>query len=162
MSIREKLNQKPSVAVGVSSVIIIAAVVLILLQLWPRTPQGVTSQAFFTDDDGASFYRDATSNIPPYDHNGKQGVRAYVYRCGREQFVGYMERYTPEAHKIFEEQIKAGRAPTMNADMIGHQNVEVKKPGQGDWVKLSGPKPKLNEIFKITCPDGTKAEAVIP
>lgn len=162
MGIRETLNRNASVTMTVVGVVTLLLVIWIVIQLWPGAPRGVGNQQFYTADDGQSFFRDSASKPPPFDYNGQQAVRAYVYECNGKRFVGYMLRFTPEAHKLFAEQIARGDVPAQTEYVVGASNVEVKKPGQTEWVKLSAPNDQLLKATQVTCPDGSFAEPVIP
>jgi hypothetical protein len=162
MGLRETLNQNPGITMGVVGTVTLLLVIWIVVQLWPTAPAGVGGETFYTVDDGASFFRDSASKPPPFDRGGQQAVRAYIYQCGRDRFVGYMLRFTEEAHKIFEAEIARGDVPSQTEYVVGTHNVEVKKPGQAEWVKLSAPNEQLLRATQVTCPDGTYAEPVLP
>ena len=74
------------------------------------------TQSWYTDDDGKTWYADDKSLSPPIDHNGKTAVRAYVFSCdgGKHEFVGYLERYTPDARQAIEQarsKVRAEKIP---------------------------------------------------
>src|SRR6267154_2521014 len=63
-----------------------------------------SGKAFFSVDDGKTWFPDDAKNIPPFDKDGKQAVRAFVYRCADgTTFVNYLQRYKPEAKHVLEE-----------------------------------------------------------
>ena len=71
-------------AAGIGIAVLVVGGILIALQLrgGPNSnaglPQAAGGKGFFTDDDGATFYVDDITNIPPYDHNGKKAYRYTV------------------------------------------------------------------------------------
>lgn len=156
MGIREKLNQNAGLSMGVTIALIVIALVVIISQLRPRKPAGVTSKMWFTTDDGATWFKDDASKAPPWDKDGKQAVQAYVYKCPKgKAFVTYLRRYTPAALEMFQVDIKAGFAPRMSEEVVGYQNVEIKKPGDKEWKKMNEPREELRKVTTFTCPDGT-------
>jgi hypothetical protein len=164
MSIRESINNHPGVAKVAATVLFIAAIGAIVLQLRAAGPAGIPNQtqAFFTTDDGATWFADDISKVSGFDHNGKPAYRAYVYRSGDgEPFVGYLERYTPQARAALEQQNqqpaatppgprKPNAAP--NAATAGR---EVKKPGEGRWIPAGDP--QVSRVLTIRAPDGSNA-----
>jgi hypothetical protein len=51
--------------------------------------------AFYTDDDGKSFFTDAANKMVPFTHNGKQAYRADVFEgFDGKKFVGLIYRHT--------------------------------------------------------------------
>jgi hypothetical protein len=140
---------------------------------------------FFTTDDGQTWFSASANNLAPFDHDGKQAVKAWVYQCGSKKFVGYLERYTPEAHKLLtgadvgpapaapapadgkgKSREAAARArvslspgAVMNASVNGK---EYKRPGEKEWTK-STDRQKVAQIMMVKCPDGNgTATAVVP
>jgi len=147
MGIRDRLNQNPGVMFGVVTAIVVAAGILIAVQVLGsrRTFPKRLPPAFFTVDDGKTYFEAAAENVPPFDHEGKQANRAYVFECGGERFVVYVERYNPEAHKAMVE----NRA-TPQTQIYGR---ELKKPGSNKWIK-SGDDVGVDVVTAVKCPHG--------
>lgn len=117
----------------------------------------IPTQAYYTIDDGQTWFADDINKLSPFDKDGKPAYRVYVFTCdgGRTQFASYLERYTPEAHR----KLEAARAQGADADPAIYEEVyltgmEVKKPGAGQWVKLSDWE-RSTAISSPICPDGT-------
>jgi hypothetical protein len=169
VGIRETLNQNPGITTGATAAIILLALVFIIWQISGGSGPSVATEAFYSTDDGKSWFADQADKIPPFDKDGKPAYRVYVYKCkdGKE-FVSHLERYTPEAKKKLEEfRTKGPEAAAdpgiMEAIYMG--GVEVKDPETGDknWVKQA----QFDAAAKITspvCPDGTTdtLEPVMP
>lgn len=136
--------------------IVLAAVAVIVVQVMAsrkRYPEGLP-RAYFTADDGKTYFAAGMENVPPFEHEGKSAVRAYVFRCGTgEPFVGYVERYVPEAHKAMVE----NRA-TPQHQIAGR---ELKKPGESKWVR-SDDRKAAGAIADVRCPDGSQPEPLEP
>ncbi len=161
MSIRETLNEKPILAYAVAGVGVLCAVILLLTQLVGEGPVEPPESDFFSSDDGASFFAADLANVPPFDHGGKTAVRAAVFECDGDRFVGYLERYTPEMHKS---------VVAMNGDPLGAEmsqwaangGMEVKRPGDETWTNTANSAAYIS-IVEVMCPDGKKrAEPVFP
>jgi hypothetical protein len=144
---REWLNEHPKVAIGGGVVIAVLAIGLIVVQVMAgrhKYPDG-PPESYFTDDDGKTFFAATSTNVPPFDHNGRQAVNAYVFQCDGQKFVGYMERFTPQFHDFV---VAHGR--TAEANRYGR---ELKRPGDAKWLQ-SGDLQKEVELEDIHCPNG--------
>jgi hypothetical protein len=172
MGIREKMNQNPGVTTGVTVGVIVIALIFIVWQLWPSSGPRIPTKAFYTVDDGKTYFPDDIKKVPPFDHEGKQAVRAYVFKCGSTKFVAYLEMYTPDAKAKLEkaraEAASAKNPQGMPPDMMMmpdmmQAGVLVKKPGQGNWVSQADFQ-KSQSIMQVKCPDGktTDLEPVMP
>lgn len=130
-------------------------------------PQGpkIPTQAYYTVDDGQTWFADDIKKIPPYEVDGKQAVRLYLYRCnGGEPFVGHLERYTPEARASVEAARKRPHQKgTMSPEMMDleFQGREVKKPGGTEWVSMGNMR-EAEKIITPRCPPGQQLEVVMP
>jgi hypothetical protein len=147
MGAREWLNEHPKVTAGGGIVIVGLAIAFIVIQVLAsrhRYPSGPLP-AYFTDDDGKTFFVDGSDNVPPFDHKGQQAVTAYVFQCGDRKFVGYMERFTPKFHDYV---VTHGR--TAEANKYGR---ELKRPGDAKWLQ-SGNIQQEMQLANVPCPNG--------
>ena len=88
MGIRETLNKNPGITTGATAGIILLAVGFIIYQLSGGGTPSVATKAYFTIDDGKTWFSDDINKVPPFDKDGKQAVKAYVYECpGGKPFV---------------------------------------------------------------------------
>ena len=163
MGVREKINQHPRVAVTVWATLLCVCAVAIAYNIREMTPRGAeVPEAFYTTDDGKTLFSAPSDRLAPFEEAGKQAVRAQVFRCEHaEPFVGYLERYSPEAHRIITEveyaakHAKPGDPPPKslaavpNAQRNGRQ---VKKPGDREWVDVFSA--AGNRLTTVTCPKG--------
>lgn len=158
MGLRETLNENPGITTAGTALIILAALVFVGISFMRGGGAGgaPSNQTWFSDDDGKTWFADDRTKIAPFDHNGKQAVRAYVYTCdgGKTKFVGWLERYTPAAKKQLED-VRAQSGGVMPLEVEARTGVQVKKPGTGEkgWVSQSDP--RAVEILEVKCPDGT-------
>ena len=170
MGIRETLNQNPAITTGVTAAVIVVALIIIGWQLLgggnrPRIP----TQAYYTVDDGETCFAADINLIPPFEHNGKEAVRVYLYTCGsrKEAFPVYLERYTPQAKA----ELERLNADPENADIgrieeLRMNGVQVKKARDPDgrWVPQADYN-RSQEIMNPVCPEGSSGktlEAVYP
>jgi hypothetical protein len=157
VGVREWLNQHPKVAVAGGVVVAGLAIFFVVIQVlagrhkYPTNPL----MSYYTDDDGKTFFADTDDKVPPFDHNGKTAVTAYVFQCKGQKFVGYMERFTPQFHDFV---VSHGR--TAEAVRYG---TELKRPGDANWVSCGDLK-KVAQIQTVRCPDGSadEPEALLP
>ena len=164
MGVRETVNQNRALSIGA----VIAFVALAFLFLWWQWDGGeqsanAQSKAFFSDDDGKTWFIDDIRKIPPFQHNGKPADRAYVFTCdgGKTKWVGYLERFTPAAKEQMEDADK--RRSSMLMGPLGPPGRQLKTPGAADWTDQSNP-PQLAKVMGVSCPhDGRHpAEPVLP
>ena len=147
MGAREWLNQHPKVAMGGGCAIVVLAICCVVAEVRAgrhRYPSGAPD-SYFTVDDGKSFFVASSDNVPPFDYGGQPAVTAYVFTCGHEKFVGYMERFTPKYHDAV---VAHGMTP--EAMRFGR---ELKKPGDAKWLP-SGDLRTEAKLTEVHCPNG--------
>jgi hypothetical protein len=149
MGLREWTNrhQKVSGFIAGGCVLLLAGAITVQVLGGRRTIQSTVPNDFFSVDDGKSFFEVSGTNVAPFDYQGQVAVRAAVFDCGGHRFVGYLDRYKPEARKI----IMAGKGIPAWVDLKGR---EVKRPGESKWVSGENLKDVLR-ITNITCPGGS-------
>jgi hypothetical protein len=169
MGIREKINEGTvGVIVGVGT--LIAAITIAAFYLWPAGPHINYRQAFYSDDDGQTYFEDSIYKFAPFDHDGKTAVLAIVYQdTHNNKFVAYLERYTPETlRKLQKTYSDASAKGTPNdvqeavLNLIGSPQIsiggtEVKLPGAANkWVPHGR---MMAPPFKM--PDGGDAATMV-
>ena len=151
------------VQIGIG-VIVLSIVVYLLRDAFPGSSGGV-SKAYFSDDDGVTQFVDSAEHFVPFDHNGKQAYRAWVFSTdgGKTTFVGYLERYTPQAKERLISELrdfKAGK--THMPPDVRPSDAEVKKPGVGNpWVSR-GDMQKAQQILKLNVPASSSLDVQLP
>lgn len=141
MGIREKLNHPASVVV----VVVLFLVTLFLIWIGrdkESSAQTFINKAYFSVDDGATFFVDDANKLPPFDHNGKPAYRCMVYTKDNRKtlFVGYLLRYPVDAKTKFEASLKSNDpGKSMREGTILAASAEVKAPGQGEWISTTSP-----------------------
>jgi len=158
MGIRETMNRNPRITLGAITALVVVAVGFVVVQVMGsrRAFPTASPDDYFTTDDGKTFFAASRDNLPPFDYQGKEAVHAYVFECpgSGKRFVGYLERYSAEAHK----KLLATKAADPGIQMNGR---ELKKPGDSTWVKSSDLK-AVDKVTDVRCPDGKPAEPVEP
>lgn len=147
MGVRQWFNENPRMTAGIAAAVVLVAVGLVVVQVLASRPkiQSNLPDAYFTDDDGKTFFTANSASVAPFDRYGRPAVRAYVYECGGQRFVGYLERYNAEAHKA----MLAGTA-TPQHQIYGR---ELKRPGETKWLK-SGDFAAVDQLAEVKCPHG--------
>ena len=126
-------------------------------------------KAWYSTDDGKTWFADDKRKLPPFDHDGKLAVRCWVYSCDGGKgapFAAYLERFEPSAKQRLEtlhaskDSAPAGAAGEI--EQLLSNGLEVKKPGAGTWVPAASSAGLT--IRQPTCPsDPTKpAQLVLP
>jgi len=168
VNLRQSLNQNPKLAVVLAAGGILIALLAAVWALWPgnglaSANTGQPGQVFFSSDDGKTFFADDPSKIPPFEKDGKQVYRAYVFRgADGKPFVSCLARYTPQV----KQQLQAiyARPPEQRNPMVIAQLeldcLEVKAPGQSEWLSRSDP--RAADLTMPRLPDGSYAQPVVP
>ena len=85
-----EVQREQQLGLGVAAAILIWRSAIFGFQLFgggeQRQPPAPTS-AFYTDDNGKTFFKDNIDKVVPFDHNGKQAYRADVFQVPRRQAV---------------------------------------------------------------------------
>ncbi len=141
MGFRETMNRNPAITTGVTIGLIVIAIVLIVWQLLPSggsVPSAEGRKAYYSDDDGKTWFEDDLLKVTPYTGpNGKEAVRAHVFKIGDgEPFVQYLEKFKPDV----KDKVEKAMADPANKGMIPPEFRDdamklFKKPGAANkWV----------------------------
>jgi hypothetical protein len=157
MGLRENLNRHPAIIAGFAVIALVAAGWFTYRSL-PRTNYGtLPTQAFYSADDGKTFFVDDIRKYPPFmTDDGREAVGAVVISCrgGKEPFVTYLWRYTPEARKKLEEALSSGDPAAIGvAESSVELAKELKRPGDTEWVKYTDHL-RASPIRTMNCPPG--------
>jgi len=155
-------EHRRSVAIAAGTLLLISAAFAGLQLHGMGNSSSGGGQAFYSIDDGKTWFADDASRVPPFEKDGKQAVRAYVYRTADgTKFVNHLERFRPEAKKALEAAAKSDVGRTGPIDQSGVQSAyiggrEVKRPGDAKWVNAAD----FREAQKITSikPPGGKTD----
>lgn len=158
MGFIETIQKRKSVGYSLSAGLIVLAIAVGLWAHSGRIPANLT-KAYFSDDDGKTFFVDDLNKPYPFDHNGKPAYRAYVYKgSDGVPTVAYLERYTPRglARKLELTTQPANDGGAEAAKLLLGET-EVKKPGVDQWVPAGSP---LHNV--IVQPEDPTARGVYP
>jgi hypothetical protein len=147
MSVRQAISSKKTFGFGFATVFVLAAFAVLVATQWPAHKIN-GERAYYSDDDGQTWFSDSKYLTPPFDHNGKTAERAviYSYDHGSKTFCAYLQRYTADAKKRLDDAVadaaRNGKGPetvSLFGDLgIARSEVEVKLPGTGhQWVVVS-------------------------
>jgi hypothetical protein len=144
---------------GIGATVLVIAVIFLIIQSRggkkQLLPQSDTTKGYFTDDDGASWFVDDLTNVPPYDHNGKKAVRARMFIAGNGQkFIGWLEQYDDAAKKRIEGRLQANKGELPERE-LNTEVPQVKKPGGKTWIKtgINGPGQDYRQAMNPDPPD---------
>jgi hypothetical protein len=156
---KSELDPRVVLSVGVSLLIILSITVAVMSM--KTTKVTGSRQAYYSVDDGKTWFAENDGKIVPFDYNGREAVRAHVYRCGKgKPFVGFLHKFSDQARKRLEafrnDPANAGRRPPPD---IMNQML-VKKPG-GEWVPESDRR-RAGDIKNVRGPNGEDAVEVFP
>ena len=167
--IRQKIGEKQSIGVALGIGLILVAAIALAVQHMPEKRADL-NQAYYTTDDGATWFADSAYHIAPFDHSGKPAVIAqvYSYAGGSKRFCACLAKYTPQGKERLEAAItkaKSHNEPPGNAGPFRDRDfmqsaMLVKAPGAGkEWVPISDP--RAQQIMTIRSPDGSEVDQVL-
>lgn len=161
MGIREKLNENPAITTGVTAAIIVVALIIIGWQLFGGGGPRIPTKAYFTVDDGQTWFADDINKIPPFEHNGQQAYRVHLYTCdgGRNVFPTHLERYTDQAKAALLRAREGEQTGDMDPALYeqAEMGTEIKKARDPNarWIPQRDYE-RAGEIMNPICPDGTQ------
>lgn len=166
MGVREIINRRKPLFTG-----LLAGVIIITLSYslyyaisGGAAPEGSLKRAWYTVDDGKTWFADSADKLPPFEHEGKTAYRCYVFTCdgGATKFVGFMERYTPEGKKKREEMLERARTDPrfdINSESVA---MEIKAPLTGDKGWVSDRSGAAAKVVSFSCPGGGDRRSLTP
>jgi hypothetical protein len=161
MGLRETLDGRKDVTMAISGLAIVFAVGLIVYESRAGGPKRL-DKAFYSDDDGQTYFVDAEDKLFPFDHNGKQAYRASVFKCSDGTiFVGYLARYSdrlrPRLQQLLAQPYNDVAQQLVEAESAA---TEVKKPGASTWYPQTSP--RASSILLPICPNGGSVQGIAP
>jgi hypothetical protein len=160
MYLRETLSNFSRRGFGAAGIFVLLCITFVFLEMrGGSAPSAGDAKAFFSVDDGKTWFTDILTNVPPYDKDGKQAIRAFVFRCSDgKEFVGYLQRFSPDAKRAIEQiqtpdPNRTGPPDTSAIRMAYTVGREVKRPGDTKWI--SGAQGlESAQIITVKCPNG--------
>lgn len=147
MGLRETIAKKPGLVTALAVIAVLVCGYMVFKTVRGSARPTLATKAFFTTDDGKTWFIDDVAKAPPFKTaEGKEAVAANVVSCkgGKDPFVLYVWRYTAEGKA----EVEAGKTNPGTAFKR-----EVKKPGAKDWVRTADVV-RSSTIEAIECPPG--------
>jgi hypothetical protein len=152
MGIRETMNRNSALTVGTIVFAIAFCAVVIGMEL--RGSKGEPPKyAYYTADDGKTWFSDLAIRLPPFDHNGSPAVRCFVFKGPNGEFAGLLEK--------FSDQTRAKLAQTGDQIPPFGTPILVKRPGESEW-KPTDVSVESMMLIKILGPESSGIERVMP
>ena len=159
MGIRVTLeNHKHATLTGTVLVVLASIFWIRWSQSTPSAP--FAKRAYYSVDDGRTWFADDVNQLSPFDHDGQTAVRAYVWQCHGKKFVSFLERRTPEAKQKLQALRAKGPVNIDAQQAIDLAGLQVKKPGDSKWCFENDP--KFSSITAPACPDGSSSDDLEP
>jgi len=156
---REKLNQHPIVASSAAAVLI-GLCIFAAFRYFSKPADSLPTRAFFTTDDGKTWFERDLTSIPPFNDSGGTAVGCTVFapQQGGTQFVGILTKFGDRAKADLDALVKSGasRAAVRQAmmDVPADQKL-CKRPGDSDWSSASDAGAMMKLSSQIKAPDGS-------
>jgi hypothetical protein len=152
LDIRETLNRHSKVTATVVICCLAVGVVAIAMEM--KGNNGMPpAKNYFSADDGQTWFVDSSLKLPPFDHDGAQAVRCYVFQGKNGKFAGLLQKFDSDTQAQLAKQ--PDQFPPRGTPVM------VKKPGEKVWQKM-GPDQESALLMHLTAPDGPDAEPVMP
>ena len=161
MGLREMLRRKSNFAKIVLALIIVSSLGAIYFELTASHPQeaAVMQKAFYSADDGRTWFVDDAFKSSPCDHDGKRAYRALIYRCsGGKPFLAYLAKYSDRQQSELEaDKVRFNGKPSLMVLTTPMQ--DLKKPGAAGWIH--GSFSAVNGYPPPKCPSGSDAAIMV-
>lgn len=151
------------------------AVVAVLLLLisgvgvviwWETRPAPVelpSGKAFYTVDDGKTWFTDEVERIPPFQHDGKPAVRVQMFSCDgtKARFVGFLQKLPEDGLQKLKDEGKD--VEKMDDDEIAARfGWLAKRPCDSRWINSKDDSDGYSRVIHVECPDGGQAVQILP
>lgn len=167
--VREQMSKKPILGGAIAGVLALVAAAVVAKTYWPERQADLT-KAFYTTDDGETWFEDSATKVAPFEVGGKTAVVAHVYSYagGGKQFCAYVAKFTPEGKTKLElavaDAAKAGKpaeSVALYRDPAFMKAAILIKPAKSsvDWTSYGSP--KAQTIFAVKSPDGSVVDEVL-
>lgn len=156
MNVRETINRHRGLVLAIMGVCVAMSWLLFHPQLHLPQPHlgGLPEKNFYTDDDGTTFFVDDFLKVTPFDHNGKAAYQAVVYHCrNNKPAVSYLARFSAAQRAQLAAIPADDRVDFTKAFMSFQDAMDVKKPGNGNWISAGAKEYIIAKV--VTCPDGS-------
>jgi len=156
--VRDSIRRHSTATIAIMAVVVAGALFFTLRNASSSTSSmtPVMDKVYCTSDDGQTTFVGSMTNVPPFQHEGKTACRAWVFSCdgGKTRFVGYLERFTPDAKK----RIESAKPSSGPGAPVGPGDSEIKKPGPGNpWVSRAN-FAAAAKVQEVVCPPGQSGE----
>jgi hypothetical protein len=148
MQVREVIARHPQVVTAVAGAAVVLGVVLVIFQMRGNAGQiAASDRAYYTVDDGKTWFPDDAKKVPPFDHQGKPAVRCSVYNVNGKETATYLTKYPDDVRAaILKDQSEALPQPAGGGQPGGGLGMKyvhaglVKRPGDATWMPMSDAK----------------------
>lgn len=135
--------RKPQLAIAALCVCTLGVLLVVASGIRGDRPASGSSQAYYSDDDGQTYFVDSIDKIPPFYHGGKEADRAFVFSGGDGKFVGYLQRFKPFAVKLLNE--ASAKSKDSFEALLNNHDFTI---GASE-MKLPGPKNKWQPAVSV-------------
>jgi hypothetical protein len=166
MGIRAQLEQSRSVRLLLIVGPFVVLLWMIIYSCWPQKKADL-SKAFYTVDDGKTWFVDSVYRFAPFEKDGRTAVIAEVfsYDSGKKTFCAYLARLNASAQKKLKASVAEAAAQGKPPESVSllhdpkflSKAMEVKLPGDTQWIPIDDVKARTH-VMPIHSPDGSPAD----
>lgn len=141
MGLAEVHEKHPQVVMSTIIGAIVIILIVIAVQVMPSRAKNLAAQAYFTTDDGRTWFADDSTKIAPFDHNGQQAVRCYVFKTADGTKAVYLEKYSDKGKAALAQAAASSGGTTAagGLDLLAHNEELVKRPSDSQWTNIANP-----------------------
>jgi hypothetical protein len=128
------MNTRPNLAAIFAVVLLIGSIGFAAYRLRSPSRSRLVSEglAYFSIDDGKSWFADRVTQPAPFAKDGKPAYRAFVWTgSDGKPFVAYLQRI---AGTVAPTNLRGAKAPPT---VTNAGEIEVKRPGESKWTKAN-------------------------
>jgi hypothetical protein len=169
MGVVQTLNEPRKLGVGVAAAVVLVGIGMLGYRLFgvrETINAAAHTSAFYTDDDGKSFFTDNSNKMVPFDHDGKQAYRADVFQgADGKQFVGLIYRHTDSGRQAIESYFAKNSKGSDGLDrqIMERGRMQVRRAGAAEKTWLLNDEVTTERLqSSIVDSSGRPAKLVVP
>lgn len=156
---RAAMNRHRRAAATVGLLLLLGGAALVVWSWrvdWTPFRETVATKAYYTVDDGKTWFVDSAERVPPFDHHGRPAVRVHLFSCDHRKtiFIGYLEKIPDEVMQRYRDR-GIDPATVDDDDLAAEGGWFARRPGDSDWTNSKTDHERFMQILDVRCPGGS-------